>query len=68
MAPAQVLSSDIIFQEITVARVVVKALIDSGATMSCCIRYWYKRHHAEIEPLLKDPIHVIRVGNTPIYI
>ena len=68
MAPAQVLGSNIIFQEITVARVFVKALIDSGATTSCCSRYWYKRHQVEVGPLLKDPIHVIRVGNTPIYI
>ena len=68
MAPAQVLASDIIFQEITVAGVVVKALIDSGATTSCCSQYWYKRHQADVGALLKDPIHVIGVGNIPIYI
>ena len=68
MAPTQVFLSDSIFQEITVAGVVVKALIDSGATTSCCSRYWYKRHQTEVGPLLKDPIHVIGVGNTPIYI
>ena len=68
MAPAQVLTSDIIFQEITVAGVVVKALIGSGATTSCCSLYWYKRNQAEVGPLLKDPIHVIGVGNSPIYI
>ena len=42
VTPDQVLASDIIFQEITVAGVVIKALIDSGATTSCCSRYWYK--------------------------
>ena len=68
MAPAQVLASNAIFQEITVAGVVIRALVDSGATTSCCGRYWYKRHQAEVGPLLKDPIHVIRVGSTPIYI
>ena len=68
MAPAQVLASDIIFQEISVAGVVVKALIDSGATTSCCSLYWHRQHQAEVGPLLKDPIHVIGVGNTPIYI
>ena len=36
VAPGQVLASESIFQELTVAGVVVKALIDSGATMSCC--------------------------------
>ena len=68
MVPAQVFVSNIIFQEVTIAGVVVKALIDSGATMSCCNRYWYKRNQAEVGPLLKDHIHVIGVGNTPIYI
>ena len=68
MAPAQVLAPDIIFQEVMIAGVVVKALIDSAATTSCCSRYWYKRHHAEVGPLLQDQIHVIGVGNTPIYI
>ena len=51
-----------------IAGVVVKALIDSGATASCCSRYWYKRYHAEVGPLLQDPIHVIGVWNTPVYI
>ena len=68
MSPAKVLASDIIFQEVTIAGVVVKALIDSGATTSCCSRHWYKRNHAEVGPLLQDPIHVIGVSNTPIYI
>ena len=68
MAPAQVLASDIIIQEVTIAGVVVKALIDSGATKSCCSRYWYKRNHAEVGPLFQDPIHVIGVGNSPIYL
>ena len=68
VAPAQALKPDVIFQEVMIAGVVVKALIDSGAMMSCCNRYWYKRYHAEVGPLLQDPIHTIGVGNTPIYI
>ena len=51
-----------------IAGVVVKALIDLGATTSCCSRYWYKRYHAEVGPLLQDPIYVIGVGNIPIHI
>ena len=39
MAPAQVLTPDVIFQEVMIAGVVVKALIDSGATTLCCSRY-----------------------------
>ena len=68
MAPTQVLTSDIILQEVMIAGVVVKALIDFRATTSCCSRYWYKRYHAEFGPLIQYPIHVIGVGNTPIYI
>ena len=67
VAPAQVLASGIIFQ-VMIAGVVVKALIDSRATTSCCSRHWYKRHHAKVGPLLPDHIQVIGVGNTPIYI
>ena len=48
--------------------VVVKVLIDSAAMTSCCSRYWYKLHQVKIGHLLKDPIHVIGVGNTPICI
>ena len=44
VAPGQVLTSDNIFQEVTIAGVVVKALIDSGATTSCCSQYWYWAH------------------------
>ena len=68
MAPTQVLMSDIIFQKVMIAGAVVKALKDSGATTLWCSRYWYKRYHAEIGPLLQDLIHVIGMGNTAIYI
>ena len=56
VALAQVLTSDIIFQEITVAGVVVKALIYSRATTSCCSRHWYKQNQAKVGPLLNPQV------------
>ena len=37
MAPAQVLMSGVIFQEIVVAGVVVRALVDSGASTALAV-------------------------------
>ena len=68
MAPAQTLTSSVILQEVVVARVTIKALIDSGATTSCCSRRWYKRYHVEVGPLIQDQTQVIGVENTPIFV
>ena len=61
------LGSNIIFQEVVVAGVPVKALVDSGATASCCGRRWYQKYHVEIGPLMNNKTQVIGVGNTPIF-
>ena len=68
MAPTQVLTSNIIMQEVQITGVTEKAQVDCGATTSCCSRHWYKRYHAEVGSLIPDLTHVIGVGNTPIYI
>ena len=68
MAPAQTHMSSVVLQEVMVAGVVVRALIDSGATTSCCSRGWYMRHQVEIGPLIQDKTQVIGVGNTPIFV
>ena len=54
VAPAQVLTSRVIFLEIVVAGVVVRALVDSGALTSCCTRRWYKKYQNEVGPLHQD--------------
>ena len=46
----------------------VKALIDSGATTSCCSRRWYQKYHVEIGPFIHDQTQVIGVENTPIFV
>ena len=68
MAPAQILTSSVILQEVVVAGVPVRALIDSGATTSCCSRRWYRRYHVEVGPLVHDQTQVIDVENTPIFV
>ena len=66
MAPAQVLMSGVIFQEIVVAGVVVRALVDSGASTSCCTKRWYKKYQNEVGPLYQDATKIVGVGNIPI--
>ena len=66
VAPPQMHTSSVILQEVVVARVSVKALIDCGATTSCCRRRWYQKYHVEVGPLMHDQIQVIGVENIPI--
>ena len=66
MAPVQVLMSGVIFQEIVVAGVVVCALVDSGASTSCCTRKWYQKYQNEVGPLQRDATKIVGVGNIPI--
>ena len=68
VAPTQIHTSSVILQEVVVAGVSVGALIDSGATTSCCSRRWYQKYHIEIEPLMHDQTQVIGVENTPIFV
>ena len=68
MAPAQTFTSGVILQEVMAAGVMVRALIDSGATTSCCSRGWYRRHQVEIRPLIQDKTQVIGVENTSIFV
>ena len=46
----------------------MRALIDSGATISCCSRQWYQKYHTEIGPLMHDQTQVTGVENTPIFV
>ena len=68
VAPAQTLTSSVILKELVVARVAVKALIDSGATTSCCSWRWYRRYHVEVGPLIQDQTQVIGIENTSIFV
>ena len=56
--------SNVIVQEVVIAGVSVRALIDSGATTSCCSRRWCQKYHVEMH----DQTQVIGVENTPIFV
>ena len=66
VAPTRILTSGVIYEEIVVAGVVVRALVDTGASTSCCTRKWYQRYQHEVEPLLRDATKIVGVGNIPI--
>ena len=68
MAPAHMHTSSVILPEVVIARVSVRALIDSGATTSCYSRQWYQKYHVEIGSLMHDQTQVIGVENTPIFV
>ena len=48
------------------AGVVVRALVDSGASTSCCTRKWYQRYQQEVGLLQRDATKIVGVGNIPI--
>ena len=67
MAPTLILPFGVIYEEIVVAGVVVRALVDSGVSTSCCTRKWYQRYQQEIGPLQRDgATKIVGVGNIPI--
>ena len=64
MTPCRNISS--ITAKVNTATIEVNALIDSGATTSCCSYNWYRRNKVKIGALLSDDTVVIGVGNVPI--
>ena len=66
MAPVLSQSSPLIVVTVSIAGVQVKALIDTGATASCCRWGWYKRWKAHLGPLVETDKTVVGVGNDPI--
>ena len=44
----------------------VRALVDSGASTSCCTRRWYRKYQNEVGPLQQDTTKIVGVGNIPI--
>ena len=66
MAPARILTSGVIYEEIMVVGVMVRVLVDSGASTSCCTRRWYQRYQDEVGPLHRDATKIVGVGNVPI--
>ena len=66
MAPVLDKSSPLVTAEVTIAGVKVVALIDTGATSSCCRWGWYDQWKAHLGPLRQTDTLVIGVGNVPV--
>ena len=66
MAPVLDKSSPLVTAEVTIAGVKVVALIDTGATSSCCRWGWYDQWRAPLGPLKQTNTLVIGIGNKPV--
>ena len=66
MAPVLDKSSPLVTAEVTIAGVKVLALIDTGATSSCCRWGWYDQWKIHLGPLGQTETLVIGVGNVPV--
>ena len=66
MAPVLNKSSPLVTAEVTIAGVKVVALIDTGATSSCCRWGWYNQWKTHLGPLKQTDTLVIGVGNVPV--
>ena len=66
MAPVLDKLSPLFTAEVITAGVKVVALIDTGATSSCCMWGWYDQWKAHLGPLSQTDTLVIGVGNVPV--
>ena len=66
MAPVLDKSSPLVTAEVTIAGVKVVALIDTGATSSCCRWGWYDQWKKHLGPLRQTDTLVIGVGTVPV--
>ena len=66
VAPALDKASELIFVKVSIAGVEVDALVDTGATTSCCRWGWYQKWKSHLGSLRKSSMRIIGVGNDPI--
>ena len=66
MAPVLDKSSPLVTAEVTIAGVKVLALIDTGATSSCCRWGWYDQWKTHLGPLGQTETLVLEVLNVPV--
>ena len=59
-------ASELIFVKVSIAGVEVDALVDTGATTSCCRWDWYQGWKDHLGTLTKSKVGVIGVGHDPI--
>ena len=59
-------ASQLIVAKVTIAGVRVAALVDTGATTSCCRWRWYQKWKSHLGSLRQSSTMVVGVGNVPI--
>ena len=68
VAPGLGRTSNLIFVTVSIAGVEVVALVDTGATMSCCRWEWYQQWKDHLGDMIKSKVRIIGVGPDPIKI
>ena len=66
MAPVSEKPSHLILCSVRIAGIRVDALVDTGATASCCKWDWYKRWESQLGPLKETCRMVVGVENSPV--
>ena len=65
MAPGLGKASDLISVTVSIEGVEVVALVDTGATTSCCRWEWYQKWKDHLGALKKSKVRVIGIGHDP---
>ena len=68
VAPGLGKMSDLIFVTVSIAGVEVVALVDTGATTSCCRWEWYQQWKDHLGAVIKSKVRIMGVGPDPIKI
>ena len=68
VAPGLGRTSDLIFVTVSIAGVEVVALVDTGATTSCCRWEWYQQWKDHLGDVIKSKVRIMGVGPDPIKI
>ena len=68
IAPGLGRTSDLIFVTVSIAGVEVVALVDTGATTSCCRWEWYQQWKDHLGDVIKSKVRIMGVGPDPIKI
>ena len=66
MAPVSDKSSHVVMSRVRIAGIEVDALVDTGATSSCCRWDWYYKWQSHLGPLRRTSRVVVGVENFPI--
>ena len=66
VAPVSDKASQLIVAKVSIAGVEVAALVNTGATTSCCRWGWYKKWKSHLGSLRQSSTMVVGVGNVPI--